>query len=113
MCFLQISIADHWCLALVLVDDNVDVPGDEDKEETEEEKGERLADEIKKRELKLLAGRTPATSGPIGRLEPAPSSGKEVKGAAAGLSQKAGGGSAPEILQNLRQKLEQSGSWGR
>ena len=63
-----------------------------------------------------MGGRRPATSGPIGRLEGDPEEEKAVGEASrSGAQRPIQGTSAPQILNELNQRLQQAGTgvWGR
>merc|ERR550517_1975026 len=94
----QIEKTHHNSLSLVLVDDNLETP-----EETEA------------REERQLGGRRPATSGPIGRLQPNPEEQEGGIGESKGQKQQIYPSSAPQILNELNQRLQQAGTgtWGR
>jgi len=58
----QISKAHHWSLSLVLVDDNVETPEEEEAREEDEMEQEALGyKQAQERERRVLAGRTPCT----------------------------------------------------
>ena len=63
-----------------------------------------------------MGGRRPATSGPIGRLEGDPDEAVAVGEASRpGAQRPLQGTSAPQILNELNQRLQQAGTgiWGR
>merc|ERR1712192_154028 len=72
--------------------------------------------EARAREKRQLGGRRPATSGPIGRLQPNPEEQEEGgNGESKGSKQQMYSSSAPQILNELNQRLQQAGTgtWGR
>jgi len=110
----QIEKTHHNSLSLVLVDDNVETPEETEEREEEERKLEELR-EARAREERQLGGRRPATSGPIGRLEPFS---EELGGGTEegrGSKQHIHVSSAPQLLNDLNRRLQQAGTgtWGR
>merc|ERR1712192_102497 len=71
--------------------------------------------EARAREERQLGGRRPATSGPIGRLQPNPEEQEVGIGESKGPKQQIYPSSAPQILNELNQRLQQAGTgtWGR